>query len=128
VVISAAQTGASSIGVRHAGMKWRSVGRAASTSPSLSPVRASRRQAHTRVMASAAQGKRSFHVATAHGTQTLARSVEPRYAASASRRIVTSPTNAMNVEALYAVLQHSPTLDSNAVSRADHRSADAPSN
>ncbi|WP_248320322.1 hypothetical protein [Caballeronia sp. Sq4a] len=126
VVISAAQTGASTIGVRHSGMKWRSVARVAS--PSLSPVKASRRQAHTRVMASAAQGKRSFHVATAQGTQTVARSVEPRYAASASRKSVTSPTNAMNVEALYAVLQHSPTLDSNAVSRADHRSADAPTN
>ncbi|WP_250472814.1 hypothetical protein [Caballeronia sp. GAFFF1] len=133
---SAAQTGASTIGVRHAGMTWRSVARAASPSPSPSPVKASRRQAHTRVVASAAQGKRSLHVATAHGTQKAARSGEPRHNAFASARNAkdatnkanATNTNAMNVEALYAVLQHSPTLDSNAVSRADHRSADAPSN
>ncbi|WP_244847006.1 hypothetical protein [Caballeronia sp. SL2Y3] len=121
---SAAPPVATHVGVRHAGMKWRSVARTASTSP----VKASRRQAHTRVAASAAsaaQGKRASHIATAHGRQTIARAGEPRHNASAS---ATNVTNAMNVEALYAVLQHSPTLDSNAVSRADHRSADAPSN
>ncbi|QSN60626.1 MULTISPECIES: hypothetical protein [unclassified Caballeronia] len=127
---SAAQPNASTINVRHAGMKWRSVARAGSPapSPSPSPVKASRRQAHARVAASTAHGKRASHVATARGRQITARTGEPRHNAITSATNAKSPTNAMNVEALYAVLQHSPTLDSNAVSRADHRSADAPSN
>ncbi|VXC31557.1 conserved hypothetical protein [Burkholderia sp. 8Y] len=102
--------------VRHARMKPRSETSVAET---VARAKASRGHAHARALASAAQGKRASHMAASHGRQTIARYAEPRANTSAS---------AMNVEALYAVLQHSPTLDSNAAPQPTHRPADAPSN
>ncbi|MDR5855119.1 hypothetical protein P9239_08265 [Caballeronia sp. LZ062] len=104
-----AQPAASSVAVRHARMKPRSE---ASVAETVARTKVNRAHAHARVAATVAHAKHASHIAASHGTRTTAQHTGAGPSASA---------NAMNVEALYAVLQHSPTLDSNVTSPREHR-------
>ena len=87
-----------------------------------------RPQHHSRSVASSEHLERASHVAAlrSSGSASVTHKADaPRYAAAPHRP---QPYAAMNVEALYAVLQHSPTLDSNAAPRLERRPADASAN